>query len=48
VGAGVTVKASAYVTNIEKTLALYDAGARRFGTSYTVDILEGLRKTLDR
>jgi deoxyribose-phosphate aldolase len=48
VGAGVTVKASAYVTDIEKTLALYEAGARRFGTGYTVDILEGLRKKLAR
>jgi deoxyribose-phosphate aldolase len=48
VGAGVTVKASAYVTDIEKTLALYAAGARRFGTGYTVDILEGLRAKLTR
>jgi len=42
----VTVKASGYVTDIEKVLALYAAGARRFGTSYTVDILEGMRKRL--
>jgi deoxyribose-phosphate aldolase len=48
VGAGVTVKASAYVTDIEKALALYEAGARRFGTGFTVDILEGLRKKLAR
>jgi deoxyribose-phosphate aldolase len=48
VGAGVTVKASAYVTDIEKTLALYAAGARRFGTGYTVDILEGFRAKLTR
>jgi deoxyribose-phosphate aldolase len=42
----VVVKASAYVTDIEKTLALYEAGARRFGTGYTAAILEGLRKKL--
>jgi deoxyribose-phosphate aldolase len=47
VSQAVTVKASAYVTDIEKTLALYEAGARRFGTGYTVDILEGLRKKLE-
>jgi deoxyribose-phosphate aldolase len=46
VGAGVGVKASAYVTDIDKTLALYDAGARRFGTAYTATILEGLRERL--
>ena len=46
VGPGVVVKASAYVTDIDKTLALYEAGARRFGTGYTVNILEGLRKKL--
>jgi deoxyribose-phosphate aldolase len=40
----VVVKASGYVTDIDKVLALYEAGARRFGTSYTVNILEGLRK----
>lgn len=43
---GVVVKASGYVTDIDKTLALYDAGARRFGTGYTVDILEGLKRKL--
>ncbi len=42
----VIVKASGFVTDIEKVLALYEAGARRFGTSYTVTILEGLRKRL--
>lgn len=42
----VVVKASGYVTDIEKTLALYDAGARRFGTGYTANILEGLRKMM--
>jgi deoxyribose-phosphate aldolase len=47
VSQAVTVKASAYVTDIDKTLALYEAGARRFGTGYTVDILEGLRKKLE-
>jgi deoxyribose-phosphate aldolase len=46
VGPNVTVKASAYVTDIDKTLALYDAGARRFGTGFTAVILEGLRKKL--
>ena len=40
------VKASGYVTDIDKTLALYEAGARRFGTAFTVDILEGLRRRL--
>ena len=40
------VKASAGVTDIQKTLALYEAGARRFGTAYTASILEGLRKKL--
>jgi deoxyribose-phosphate aldolase len=47
VSAHVVVKASAYVTDIDKALALYEAGARRFGTGYTVDILEGLRKKLE-
>jgi deoxyribose-phosphate aldolase len=46
VGPKVVVKASGYVTDIQKTLALYEAGARRFGTAYTVDILEGLKKKL--
>jgi deoxyribose-phosphate aldolase len=46
VGPKVVIKASGYVTDIEKTLDLYEAGARRFGTAYTVDILEGLRKKL--
>ena len=46
VGPKVVVKASAYITDIDKTLALYEAGARRFGTGYTVNILEGLRKKL--
>ena len=39
----VVVKASAYVTTIETLLALYDAGARRFGTGYTRQILDGLQ-----
>lgn len=42
----VVVKASGFVTDIDKALALYEAGARRFGTGYTVDILEGLKKKL--
>jgi deoxyribose-phosphate aldolase len=46
VGSKVVVKASAYVTDIDKTLALYEAGARRFGTGYTQAILEGLKKKL--
>jgi deoxyribose-phosphate aldolase len=41
-GPGVTVKASGYITDIDKALALYDAGARRFGTGFTAQILEGL------
>jgi len=44
----VTVKASGYVTDIDKALALYEAGARRFGTGYTVNILEGLRARLEQ
>lgn len=43
VGPKVVVKASAYVTDIDRTLALYEAGARRFGTGYTRTILEGLK-----
>ena len=43
VGTAVGVKASGYITDIAKTLALYNAGARRFGTGYTVQILEGLK-----
>jgi deoxyribose-phosphate aldolase len=46
VGPKVAVKASAYVTDIDKTLALYEAGARRFGTGYTAAILEGLTQKL--
>ena len=42
----VIVKASGYVTDIQKTLALFEAGARRFGTGYTANILEGLRKQM--
>ncbi|MGI6368613.1 MAG: deoxyribose-phosphate aldolase [Anaerolineae bacterium] len=38
----VIVKASGYITDIDKLLALYEAGARRFGTGYTVQILDGL------
>lgn len=41
-GPGVQVKASGYITDCDKLLALYEAGARRFGTGYTVQILEGL------
>ena len=41
-GPEVLVKASGYITDIDKTLALYEAGARRFGTGYSVQILEGL------
>lgn len=48
VGPGVVVKASGFVTDTDKALALYEAGARRFGTSYTVNILEGLRERLAR
>jgi len=43
VGPSVTVKASGYITDIDKTLALYEAGARRFGTGFTAQILEGLK-----
>jgi len=43
VGPSVMVKASGYITDIDKTLALYEAGARRFGTGFTVQILEGLK-----
>jgi len=43
----VVVKASGFVTDIDKTLSLYEAGARRFGTAFTVPILEGLRERLD-
>jgi deoxyribose-phosphate aldolase len=46
VGPNVVVKASGFVTDIDKALALYEAGARRFGTGYTVDILEGLKLKL--
>ncbi len=46
VGPDVVVKASGYVTDIDKTLALYEAGARRFGTGYTRNILEGLKSKL--
>lgn len=42
----IVVKASAFVTDIDKALALYEAGARRFGTAFTVPILEGLRERL--
>lgn len=42
-GPQVTVKASGYITDIDKVLALYEAGARRFGTGFTVQILEGLK-----
>jgi len=42
VGPQVQVKASGYITDGDKLLALYEAGARRFGTGYTVQILEGL------
>jgi deoxyribose-phosphate aldolase len=42
----VGIKASGYVTDIDKAMALYEAGARRFGASQTVKILEGLRKKL--
>lgn len=44
VGPNVIVKASGYITDIDKILALYEAGARRFGTGYTVQILEGLEQ----
>jgi deoxyribose-phosphate aldolase len=46
VSADVVVKASGFVTDADKALALYEAGARRFGTAYTVPILEGLRRKL--
>ncbi len=46
VGPGVVVKASGWVTDADKFLALFDAGARRFGTSFTATILEGLRQKL--
>jgi deoxyribose-phosphate aldolase len=47
VGPNVVVKASGFVTDIDQTLALYEAGSRRFGTGYTVAILEGLKKKLE-
>ena len=43
VGPAVQVKASGYITDIDKILALYEAGARRFGTGFTAQILEGLK-----
>ncbi|MFH1085211.1 MAG: deoxyribose-phosphate aldolase [Chloroflexota bacterium] len=43
VGPSVGVKASGYITDVDKALALYEAGARRLGTGYTALILEGLR-----
>jgi deoxyribose-phosphate aldolase len=46
VGPQVQVKASGYITDIDKTLALYEAGARRFGTGYTAQILEGFKAKL--
>ncbi|OGO06345.1 MAG: deoxyribose-phosphate aldolase [Chloroflexi bacterium RBG_13_56_8] len=46
VGPNVIVKASGYITDIDKTLALYEAGARRFGTGYTLQILTGLERKL--
>lgn len=46
VGPGMIVKASGHITDVDKFLALYEAGARRFGTSYTANILEGLKKKL--
>lgn len=48
VGPNVVVKASGFVTDVDKALVLYEAGARRFGTGYTVRILEGLREKLAR
>ena len=42
VGPHMEVKASGYITDIDIVLALYEAGARRFGTGYTVQILDGL------
>jgi len=47
VGPGVVVKASGYITDIDKALALYEAGARRFGTGYTAAILDGLQAKWD-
>lgn len=44
VASSATVKASGYLTDIDKTLALYEVGARRFGTGYTRSILEGLKR----
>jgi deoxyribose-phosphate aldolase len=38
----IVVKASGYIMDIDNLLALYDAGARRFGTGYTGQILDGL------
>jgi deoxyribose-phosphate aldolase len=48
VGPEVQIKASGYITDIDKLLALYEAGARRFGTGYTVQILEGLAEKRSR
>jgi deoxyribose-phosphate aldolase len=47
VGPKMVVKASGYITDIDKALALYDAGARRFGTGFTAAILEGLRARIE-
>lgn len=46
VSPAVEVKASGFIGDTEKFLALYDAGARRFGTAFTEPILEGLKKRL--
>jgi deoxyribose-phosphate aldolase len=46
-GPNVIIKASGQVSDIEKALALYEAGARRFGTSSTISILEGLRRKIE-
>ena len=47
VGPDVVVKASGYIADVDKALALYDAGARRFGTGFTAAILEGLRARIE-
>ncbi|MHB1133585.1 MAG: deoxyribose-phosphate aldolase [Chloroflexota bacterium] len=46
VGPDIVVKASGFIADVDKFLALYEAGARRFGTAFTEPILEGLKKKL--
>jgi deoxyribose-phosphate aldolase len=45
-GPNVGVKAAGYITTADQVLDLYAAGATRFGTGYTENILEQLRARL--